>query len=149
MGTFYSQKGMLLEKTSMVLRFWSMCDIYSCGLYSYPESLSDCQSDLCFTTAVVAGSVSTASLLCIISCLIGALLHHILISSPCWKSSKPRKKKQKTTQEPQPLYDEITLAECDGKAQTDPSVLNKEKIVTTQNMAYVGVQLPKKPNNVG
>ena len=116
------------------------------AFYSYLESLSDChQSDFCFTTAVVAGSVSTASLLCIISCLIGALLHHILISSQCWKSSKPRKKKQKTAEEPQSLYDEITLAECDGKAQTDSGVLNKEKIVTIQNMAYEGVQLTKKP----
>ena len=75
---------------------WRSCGYHA--LHSYLESLSDChQSDLCFTTAVVAGSVSSASLLSIISCLIGALLHHILISSPCWKSNRPRKKK--TTEE--------------------------------------------------
>lgn len=104
--------------------------------YSESSATCDCQSpEFYLTTAVVASSASTITALCIISCVIGALLRHILASLPCWTSRKPTQ----TTEEPQHLYDEITLT--DTSAATGHSDSNEQKIVTMHNRAYSDVQL--------
>ena len=83
--------------------------------------------------AVVAVAISVGTVLCIISCLIGALLHCVLVSRSCCR------KKQTATDQPHHLYDEVTLRDTGTENPgSDPSGnrMCDEKIVTLQNQAY-------------
>ena len=85
--------------------------------------------DSCYITAVVAGTLST-------------IYHCTMHSKLCdWSDSSPHPclspmldQLPETTQEPQSVYDEITVAKCDA---------NEQKIVAVHNRAYSGVQLTR------
>ena len=98
----------------------------STNIYRTPE----CPST---PIAVVAVAISVCPALCIINCLIGALLHRVLVSRSCYR------KKQTPTDQPQHLYDEVTLRATGTEIPgSDPSGnrMCDEKIVTLQNQAY-------------